>query len=816
MTIANFYFWNIGSDYEKSLQGLYTSLLYQIFSQCPGFISKVWPAHWAQANSGPWLASKVIEVTEKDIIQAFSRVIDSQDVLESHCFAFFIDGLDEFQSTVQDDHRDLVRLLCRWAASPSGNIKICVSSREYPVFMDGFTPNLRIRFHDLTRRDMDTYIRDKLMHASAEESFENLVSLIMSKANGVFLWVALVVKSLREGLENGMSCSDLTHEVDVLPEQLESLYKHILMSLGRSARRRAYQTFSMVMELKKHGDYRMSLLAYSFLEEYEAGKNFFMNEGNDFPMDSLTGERGKIRAESTSRKLAGWCKGIVELYRVHLSTAESPVVAWEDWSMELEFVHRSVLDFLESDEVRQDTQQNLKHFDHVDAVLNLIPSEVLFESRISTYNTFRSGVTAAVLSSISGRDDIAQESFTHLRRISKLLGAVKKEEPMLSNTELLVTNRVKDGRFFVVNLAKSIGDAVETSHAIEDTSSNSTSVSEERSHRHHILDPLVMMTWLGFSKYPLWYIATHSAHEVQLETVSMLACCCAVGNLRLEAEDYEQDLLVLEALFERGWLTPNTITTCRPFMYEQVWAPLPAKMCRLTLWHHLLLAFLEIQYVPGRDDRPVFKHEWHNRKLQHEGKVFRLFLRFKADIDFSYAICVNEETTTLRRDFLFNLGKQGSVKFTTLHPDDIDEHIRDRHRPWEESEIGLPSENGTPAKREFSLREIIQRSTFDNKDELLQILDTQSKSNADRQPNTSTMATSPGRETKHILQDILPEDGKDDENKSSWGFSLQPLTNHKIHHWLEDAVRMVMKLWTREYIRYGVAFLAGKFSVIRP
>ncbi|KAK7698772.1 hypothetical protein SLS64_012253 [Diaporthe eres] len=273
LTTAGFYFWNIGSDYEKSLQGLYRSLLYQIFSQCPDFIPKVWPAQWAQANSAPWLVPKVIEISEKDVIRAFVGVIEAHDVLKNHCFAFFIDGLDEFQATVQEDHRDLVR------------------------------------------RDMDIYIRDKLAHASTEESFENLVSLIMSKANGVFLWVALVVKSLREWLEDGLSCSDLTQEVDVLPDQLESLYKHILMSLGKSKRRKAYQTFSMVAELKKHGDYRMSLLAYSFLEEYEARVNFFMNKNNVFPMDKLTGDSGKKRAESSSRKLAGWCKGLVEPYK---------------------------------------------------------------------------------------------------------------------------------------------------------------------------------------------------------------------------------------------------------------------------------------------------------------------------------------------------------------------------------------------------------------------------------------------------------------------------------------------------------------------
>ncbi|KAG6354705.1 hypothetical protein INS49_004723 [Diaporthe citri] len=472
LTIASFYFWNIGSDYEN---------------QCPDFIPQVWPAQWAQANSAPWLVSKTIEVSEKDVIQAFRGVIEAHDVLKSHCFAFFIDGLDEFQATVQDDHRDLVRLLCKWAANPSGNIKLCVSSREYPAFMDGFTPTLRIRFHDLTRRDMDIYIRDKLAHASAEESFENLVSLIMSKANGVFLWVALVVKSLREGLEDGLSCSDLTQEVDILPDQLESLYKHILMSMGKSKRRKAYQTFSMVMELKKHGDYRMSLLAYSFLEEYEAGENFFMNGDNVFPMSKLTGEQGTKRAESSSRRLAGWCKGLVEPYERPLwstgPTSEGPcMAAWKSWPMELDFVHRSISDFLESDEVQHDMQLNLRRFDHVDAVLNLMVSDVLYENATSVYNTSRSGITNCILLEIMKRYDLVQAPYTYLQRVGELLAVGKTREKLSAKTmSLMVFSWPGDEYRYhsVVDWAEDVSETLETVETNADISSNSGETKED-------------------------------------------------------------------------------------------------------------------------------------------------------------------------------------------------------------------------------------------------------------------------------------------------------------------------------------------------
>lgn len=508
LTIAHFYFWNIGSDYEKSLQGLYRSLLFQIFSQCPDFISNVWPKQWTQANSAPWLVPKTIEVSERDVAHAFARVIESHDMLKNHCFAFFIDGLDEFQSTVQDDHRDLVKLLCRWAASPSGNIKICVSSREYPVFMDGFSPTLRIRLHDLTRRDMDTYIRDKLAHASAEDSFENLVSLIMNKANGVFLWVALVVKSLREGLENGMSCSDLTQEVDILPEQLESLYRHILTSLGKPARRKAYQTFAMVTELKKYANYRMSLLAYSFFEEYEAGGKFFMKEGNVFPMASLIGNCGKERAQSCSRRLAGWCKGLVELYETpplkpgKKDGLDNPRVAeWGDWSMELDFAHRSVSDFLESDEVQRDMQLNLKAFDPVDAVLNLIVSDILYDSSKSFHNTPRSGVASTVSMRIMDDYNLIREPFTYINRLRELLAAVKPGDPTILGHTFINCHFFSRGEIVSLCMADFVGGVAGTTEVFQKTNSNRHE--PPGTWNHYLSDPLLKLAVVGLDDYPL-------------------------------------------------------------------------------------------------------------------------------------------------------------------------------------------------------------------------------------------------------------------------------------------------------------------------
>ncbi|KAG8164411.1 hypothetical protein KVR01_006329 [Diaporthe batatas] len=811
LTIASFYFWNIGSDYEKSLQGLYISLLHQIFSQCPDIIPQVWPTHWAQAYSPPWLVPRVIEATRKDIMQAFKRVITSVGALKTHCFAFFIDGLDEFQSNVQDDHRDLVRLLCHWAAAESGSIKICVSSREYPVFMDGFTETLRIRFHDLTRRDMDTYIRDKLAHASTQESFENLVSLIMNKADGVFLWVALVVKSLREGLENGLSCDELTREVDILPDQLESLYSHILASLGKSALKKAYQTFAMVKELKKE-NYRMSLLAYSFIEEYELRKGFFTAGRSRFPIESVTGDRGKRLVHSTSRKLAGWCKGLVEPYGNPMWLQDqsndrlkgrSPCVdEWGDWSMELDFAHRSVSDFLESDEIQYDMKLKLKYFDPVDAVLQLIVSDILFESSLSVYNSLRSGITGAVFVRTTNRNGLAREPFTHFERFRELLASTKPNYSMTLRGVLTLTYPWEAGRFGTAFCIEFMGKLPETA-----TGGRTDSFSRAR----HFSDPLHILTALGLSDYPLWHISNGILLDEDSDTISTLASLCLDEGFG--GKDYSQSLIVLEALFSQGWVSPDSITKYRGVRYGSMWSDdggyYSALNSDLTLWHRFLVKMLSSRYHQVSRSMDEYQRTYHNKiSRQYDGKLLELFLRFTKDTDFSYEIFVDGETTVSTRDFVLNLGKQGLIlKFRTVCYEQQD--LWDL--PWMESEIGLPSEDGKPARRHVSLREFIELSAYENEAVLLRLLDQNSETSNGEQPSPSNSTTkAPVPRGEGSMEDRMSSVDQGRRTRNAGGAPESKLINPiGSQRYLYIVSRRVQYSLRNEYFRYALAVLTG-------
>ena len=252
LVFASFFFWKPGSTMQKTLAGLIRSLLHDLLKACPELTRDIFPNYWERIKSAPWQVQPNLSISDKDIRRAFSRIISDPSLYTNHCFCFFIDGLDEYEGTHQEDPKTMVDMLTNWTKNAPTTVKICVSSREHNLFMNSFSENQRIRLHILTKSDMTSYVVDKLRHIDREEDQRILAESIVENAEGIFVWVTLVVKRLREQIENGASLETLQRELDALPKELDSLFDHILNSLADSDLKAAYQTFSMVIELKKY------------------------------------------------------------------------------------------------------------------------------------------------------------------------------------------------------------------------------------------------------------------------------------------------------------------------------------------------------------------------------------------------------------------------------------------------------------------------------------------------------------------------------------------------------------------------------------
>lgn len=235
--LATFFFWNSGTVDQKSQNGLLRALLYQVLSRFPELISVVFPEMWAKRYSDriqeiqrfqnrAWKFDEALTLGR--LTSAFRKLAQQTMVPLKLCF--LVDGLDEYSG----DHEDLALLFKMATESPM--VKICVSSRPWVIFEQIYGSRSSMRLQDLTCNDIGHYVRSKFdlnpafakLQENDSDSATFLRNEVIEKAEGVFLWVEIVVRSLLFGIRNQDDIGILRQRLMAMPQELESLYLHLL------------------------------------------------------------------------------------------------------------------------------------------------------------------------------------------------------------------------------------------------------------------------------------------------------------------------------------------------------------------------------------------------------------------------------------------------------------------------------------------------------------------------------------------------------------------------------------------------------------
>lgn len=224
LLLINHFFWAAGAELQKSYDGLIRSLLFQILRQRPALIQKLCPRRIDGdefTRQEPW--------TFPELSRTFQSLTEDGTLDAYVCI--FVDGLDEYDGTPAD----VIKILTELASYP--NLKLCVSSRPWPVFKKEFGQSIeQLRMEDLTRSDIDKYVKGRLSedHFCRQILRDNLeyefgiVWQITISAEGVFLWVRYVVNMLLRETANEPTVSDLENLVRRYPRGLDSLYERML------------------------------------------------------------------------------------------------------------------------------------------------------------------------------------------------------------------------------------------------------------------------------------------------------------------------------------------------------------------------------------------------------------------------------------------------------------------------------------------------------------------------------------------------------------------------------------------------------------
>ncbi|KAI2465934.1 hypothetical protein F4781DRAFT_424459 [Annulohypoxylon bovei var. microspora] len=365
LVVGKFFFWKPGSPIQKNLKGLVRGLLYCFLANSPELIPNAFPEQW-QAS----MYRENIHIEHHECQKGFESLISPDIVIKKHKFVLFIDGLDEFEG----NHADLIRKLFLWT-NKTQSVKICISSREWSIFQEKFQDCPKLRLHDLTHLDIQRMIQGRfremklpsLLHSTKEPNSSNariLEEKIVEGSEGVFLWVVAVLRHIEDGLVNGDQMEDLIEVVRCFPTELEPLMYQLINSIPNANKKLAYTTLSFALFTHQF-KWPTRLIQFALLEEYIKDRDFAMKQ----PVNMYSSAENTQRLDNARKRIYGVCKGFFEL-RSHFSSTRPIVISITNLFGDLvHFTHRSIVEFLKSQQFKETTQLELQNFEPFDAYI---------------------------------------------------------------------------------------------------------------------------------------------------------------------------------------------------------------------------------------------------------------------------------------------------------------------------------------------------------------------------------------------------------------------------------------------------------------
>jgi hypothetical protein len=223
-TVASFYFNGRGSELERTPIGLYRSFLYQLLQADRVRLSRFLPIYQSKIV----IKSRTITWSLEELRAFFKSTLSNASKRK---ILFFVDGLDECNQT---NVRAVVEDFRSWtdtAFAIGTQLSLCVSSRHYPTITIPRCPELVVQEHN--NEDIIHYVREKLKSTALASSttIRTLEDKILRKAAGVFLWVILVVETVRQGVDSGASAEEMETNLNNIPEELEDIFSKLFETI---------------------------------------------------------------------------------------------------------------------------------------------------------------------------------------------------------------------------------------------------------------------------------------------------------------------------------------------------------------------------------------------------------------------------------------------------------------------------------------------------------------------------------------------------------------------------------------------------------
>jgi hypothetical protein len=237
---ASFFFNARGDVLERTPEGIFRSILFQLLSKSREHLKKFTKTceerdmGYAedQGSGTSWQAS--------ELQRFFSTMYTQQPTKRT---LIFIDGLDECDMIHVRSQAYFWRQVTKSAHTAGIRLDVCLSSRHFPFITISDCAVITVEEHNAL--DIRTYVEQKfkLGIATEEPHWSLLRDKVLGKAAGVFLWVVLVVEDVLKKWDEGKGLQFLLKLLDVVPAQLGSLFTQMFLDLDTDAKKITLRLF---------------------------------------------------------------------------------------------------------------------------------------------------------------------------------------------------------------------------------------------------------------------------------------------------------------------------------------------------------------------------------------------------------------------------------------------------------------------------------------------------------------------------------------------------------------------------------------------
>ena len=363
--IAAYFFHDRGIEVQKSIVGFLREIVYQIlrqqkelfplvydvFRRQHGYLRPTTQPSMEGEGGRKLFASSMEKPWDIGLLQDALIALASSSVFHVN-LCIFVDALDEHDG----NHRDLLSTLdhlTKLSDNKLFHLRLCMAGRQENIFRAAFRDCPGFAIHELTMNDIRQYMEGRLKNAvsaniteEGELALSGLIDDVVDHAEGVFLWVRLVVDELIEGLCEGDSMEELQDLLSGLPTELEELYTRALHRPVRSEARKPkkfkYERYIMFQIVICCG---MPFSLYDLL----AAALFLTTGKGTYP------DLQRLSEEQMERRLHSRSAGLLEV----VGLRSPPELEHNPKEVEVQFIHQTVKEYMTTGPGRVATLQEI-------------------------------------------------------------------------------------------------------------------------------------------------------------------------------------------------------------------------------------------------------------------------------------------------------------------------------------------------------------------------------------------------------------------------------------------------------------------------